>query len=453
MKNLQKFFSTAGLMIVAACLILASCTKEGPQGAAGANGLNGKDGTDGKDANETCKLCHAKDVVDRIAVEFQMAKHSWGEAAFEESGNTTCAPCHEQKGYVYVCVNNTATDFTFNATTKKWVNSYTVPSSEAIGELGCFTCHTSLHTTYGAEDIALTTVAPVPMTMYGGAETINITADGGRGNLCAKCHQPRPLTCGNDPSGRLLNYDSVLNYPKAFMYDSTAGAINTMVKPSYRMHVHYGAVGAVYAGVGGIEYPGTRTYENSKHTTEASCQDCHMADPMVGVAGGHSFNMRNGLESALGGNTTWNFNGCNQENCHDKAPLSSSSGDWKDTRAEIKGYLDDLAAKINECGGGHDILHREASASNLWWGITTNNYDGYLDIYSSSSNPNGYWRDPYNSSAANLAKPKFPSLLMVQMGALINFQFCLREYSLGIHNTKYVKALLINTKEALEANL
>jgi hypothetical protein len=50
-----------------------------------------------------------------------------------------------------------------------------------------------------------------------------------------------------------------------------------------------------------------------------------------------------------------------------------------------------------------------------------------------------------------MAKPKFPKLLMVQTGAIINFQFCLREYSLGIHNTKYVKALSVNTVEAMNA--
>jgi hypothetical protein len=37
------------------------------------------------------------------------------------------------------------------------------------------------------------------------------------------------------------------------------------------------------------------------------------------------------------------------------------------------------------------------------------------------------------------------------MGAMINFQFCLREYSLGIHNFKYSKALLQNSIEALTA--
>ena len=234
-------------------------------------------------------------------------------------------------------------------------------------------------------------------------------------------------------------------------WDSATGAPNKGVRPSYRMHVHYGVVSAVYAGVGGIEYPGSRTYSNSPHTAAASCSDCHMAGPMTGVAGGHSFNMRNAIEQPLTSSTSWNFNGCNVEGCHAAAPLNATSDKWKNTRTEVKALLDQLAAKINACGGGNDILHKDATSANLWAGVTTNNYDGYLDIYSSSTNPSGYWRDPYNSSAANMAKPKFPSLMNVQVGALVNFQFALREYSLGIHNTKYIKALIINTTEALTA--
>jgi hypothetical protein len=290
------------------------------------------------------------------------------------------------------------------------------------------------------------------MTMWAGAKTIDLPADGGSSNLCAKCHQPRPLVCGNDPAGRVLNYDSIKNFPMLVMFDSTAGAKNKYLKPSYRMHIHYGAVAAVVAGVGAIEYPGTRTYANSPHTAGASCSDCHMANPLTGMAGGHTFNVRNAKESALTSSTTWNFNGCNVAGCHDASPLNSGSDKWKTTRAEVKALLDALAVKINACGGGNDILHKDATAANLWAGVSTNNYDGYLDIYSSSSNPSGYWRDPYGSSTGtNGSKPKFPKLLFVQTGAIINFQFCLREYSLGIHNTQYVKALLTNTIEQMTA--
>ena len=444
----------SGIMVMAVSgFIFIGCTKEGPQGPAGASGTNGKD------ANETCKLCHAKDVVDKVATEFELAKHSWGTTAFAEAGNVGCTPCHVQKAFVYVCQNNVPSTFTFNTTTKVWVNDYSTVASDALGAIGCFACHTSLHTTYGTQDLALTTTAPVAMTMWGGAKTINLTQDSGFANLCVKCHQPRPMTCNNDPAGRLLNYDSLKNFPKVVFYDSATGATNKYVKPSYRMHIHYGAIGAIYAGMGGIEFSGTYSYANSKHTTVASCQQCHMAEPMTGIAGGHAFNVRNAKESALSSSTTWNFNGCNVANCHADAPLDANSAKFKDTRTAVKALLDALALKLNSYGGGHDILHADASSTNLWWGITTKNYDGYLDIYDPSTNAAGAFRNPYPSGswtaaqkAANLALPKFPKLLFVQAGALINFQLCLREYSLGIHNTSYSKALLQNSIDALIAN-
>jgi hypothetical protein len=295
------------------------------------------------------------------------------------------------------------------------------------------------------------------MTMWGGAadKLINIAADGGIGNLCVKCHQPRPLTATAtyDPATRLISYDSLRDYPGEMFYDTTAGVRNKNVRPSYRMHVHYGTVGAVYAGKGGIEYTGTRTYENSPHTTLASCQDCHMADPMVGIAGGHAFNIRNSKETPLTATfSSWNFNGCNVEGCHINAPLNASSDKWKTTRADVKALLDELATRINACGLGLNILHADATSSNLWAGIITGNFDGYMDIYDASANPSGKWRNPAGpNSPPNNTLPKFPKLTNLQMGAIINFQFCLREYSLGIHNTQYVKALLTNTNERMAA--
>jgi hypothetical protein len=394
-------------------------------------------------------------VVDKVATQFELAKHSWGTVAFEEASVVGCTPCHCSEAFVYVSKNNVPSTFTFNGTT--WRNDYQTVDASSIGAINCFTCHSSLHTTYGYSDLtAFTTLAPVSMTMWGGTKTIDLTQDSSKSNLCVKCHQPRPLTCGNDPSGRLFPYDSILLVPDALMYDSTTGAKNKYARPSYRMHVHYGAVGAVYAGKGGIEFTGPAAYGNSKHTTVAACPDCHMAEPMTGMAGGHAFNVRNAKESALASNTTWNFNGCNKTGCHADEPLSATSAKFANTRTAVKALLDGLATKINNIGSGHNILHSDASSSNLWWGISTGNFDGYLDIYDPSSNPAGYWRNPYPAGswapadkAYNLTLPKFPSLTMAQTGALINFQFCLREYSLGIHNTTYVTALLTNSAAKL----
>jgi hypothetical protein len=451
MKKLIKIFTA----LFSALFLLASC--EGPMGPAGADGANG---ADGKDANETCKLCHTPTVVDQKTVEFDFSKHKYGEAAFEEAGNTACAPCHESEGFKYVCKNNVPATFTLNTTTGKYSNNYVATTSIAYGELSCFTCHSSLHQTYaGTEFFPLTNTAAVPMTMWKAEKSINLTQDGSMSNLCVKCHQPRPLTTSSTLSnGDVVDYAGLATNPTATFYDNAVGnaAPNTLV-PSYRMHVHYGTVGAVFAGQGGVQFTGTQTFENSPHTAGASCKDCHMAT-ITGRAGGHTFRVRSG-EGALTSTTTWNFNGCNVSGCHSANPITSSSTLWTATRTDIKTLLNSLASKINSIGGGTDILHSESDGeTNLWAGLTTGNYDGYLNIYDPSTNPAGVWRNPAPAGSwsteqknTNSALPLFPSLKNVVVGSMINFQLCLREYSLGIHNTKYSKALLQNSLDALTA--
>lgn len=424
--------------------IASSCVKEGPMGPAGPAGANGTDGTD---VNETCKVCHNPASVDLIATQFQLSKHEYGEAAFEEAGNTGCTPCHAQEAFKYVVQNNVPATFKLNETTGKYSNQYATIASAAYGEIGCSTCHSSIHTTYGSSDMVFTTVAPVPMTMWGGAKTMDLKADGGVSNLCVKCHQPRPQT--NLQTGDVQNYASLIASPTVLAYDANDNAAKTnIVRPSYRMHVHYGSVGAIYAGMGGVEFGSG--YTNSPHTNVASCTDCHMGE-VNGRAGGHTFVAKG------------NFKGCNVTGCHSDSPISSATTSkyWKETRDEVKGLLDQLAAKLSV--EGVDMLNRNPDAEhNLWAALTTNKYDGYMNVYDpinnpdfAANNPNGTFQNPAPSSswtaeqkALNQTFPKL-SLTNAQYGALLNFQLCLREYSLGIHNTAYTKTLLKNSIAAL----
>jgi hypothetical protein len=424
-----------------------SCVKEGPMGL---QGEPGTDGTAGTDANETCKMCHTASSVDLIATQFEFSKHSYGEAAFEESGNTGCTPCHAQEAFKYVVKNNVPATFVLNAGTGKYVNQYNTVATAAYGEIGCSTCHSSLHTTYGASDLALTTVAPVQMTMLGGLKSIDLPADDHKSNLCVKCHQPRPFT--NALTGNVLDYNALAT-TAGVVYDGDPAGKNNIIKPSYRTHTHYGTAGAVYAGMGGVEFPGM-AYTNSAHTTAASCIDCHMGakagkSDVVGRAGGHTF-------VAKGNLTT-----CNATGCHSSAITSTDPTFWVEPRKEIKGLLDQLAAKLNE--GGVDILNRNPDAeSNMWAGLTTNNYDGYLNVYDPITNPTGQVNNASSfkfvgnppatwSQAQKDYNATLPVLTLsnAQMGALINFQLCLRDYSLGIHNLKYTRALLTNSIAAL----
>jgi hypothetical protein len=434
MKSLIKLLS----LITVTGLIITSC--EGPMGPAG------KDGLAGTDANETCKECHNPNVVDAKVTQFAFSKHSYGVVASEEVGNTGCSPCHESEAFKYMCKNNIPS--TFTQVSGKYVNDYQTISSSAYGDISCFTCHSSLHTTYAGTDFyPLTTTAPVSMTMWAGAKTINLAQDDSKSNLCIKCHQPRPLTASSSISdGHVVDYASLASSPTAVFYDNTVGnAAPNTVLPSYRMHVHYGTVGAVFAGQGGVEFTGTLAIESSAHTTTASCQDCHMAD-ITGAAGGHTFFAKG------------NFNGCNVTGCHSGVSTSDDLH-WKTPRKAITDLLNALAIKIDAVGAGTKILHSDPDpTSNLWAGVTTDSNDGYLNVYDPSSNPTGIWKNPGSTSsyttaqkAINNALPAFPTLKNVTVGAMINFQMCLREFSLGIHNYKYSKALLQNSIDALTA--
>jgi len=440
-----KNFSRILLFAFVVMFIAPSCVKEGPMGPAGADGANGAAGAD---ANETCKMCHNPTSVDLISTQFQLSKHEYGEAAFEEAGNTGCTPCHAQEAFKYVVKNNVPATFKLNETTGKWSNQYSTIASAAYGEIGCSACHSSIHTTYGSADMAFTTVAPVPMNMWGGAKTIDLKADGGVSNLCVKCHQPRPQT--NLQTGNVQDYASLVASPTTLAYNADDDKAKTnIVRPNYRMHVHYGSVGAIYAGMGGVEFGSG--YTNSPHTSVASCTDCHMGE-VNGRAGGHTFVAKG------------NFNGCNVSGCHSTAPISgtTTSKYWKETRDEVKGLLDQLAAKLSV--NGVEMLNRNPDAEhNLWAALTTNKYDGYMNVYDpvnnpdfAANNPNGTFQNPAPSSswtadqkALNLTFPKL-SLTNAQYGACLNFQLCLREYSLGIHNTAYTKTLLKNSIAILQ---
>lgn len=441
----MKLRNVIQLLLLATVIMFTapSCVKEGPMGPAGPAGADGKDGKDGKDVNETCKMCHATGKVDLISVQFGFSKHSRGGAAFEESGSTSCSPCHTSEAFKYIVKNNVSSGYTLNTTTNRYSLDYAVPANVAYGNLGCATCHSSLHTTYGYSDVsALTTVAPVPMVMWGGKKTIDLKADGGKSNLCVKCHQPRPQT--HLQTGNSQDYAAIAANPTGIAYDANANTATTnIVRPSYRTQIHYGSAGAIYAGMGGVEFAGPETYKNSAHTTAASCVDCHMG-AMVGKTGGHTF-------TAKGNLTT-----CNASGCHTNAVTASSTTLWTTPRNEIKTLLNNLATKLTV--NGVDILNRNGDAEhNLWYGMTTNNYDGYLNVYLPETNPDfakynaSTFQNPSPSSswtaeqrAFNLTLPKL-SLTNAQYGALINFQLCLRDYSLGIHNFPYTKALLTNS--------
>ncbi|MCX6272180.1 MAG: collagen-like protein [Bacteroidetes bacterium] len=437
---------------------------QGPQGEPGPVGPQGPAGEGGMSVN--CLECHnhnpatASPLAKALANagnEIQYSKHAEGsELAISEGGSAGCAPCHSNEGFhsvvdgnvipTYILGGNGKYSFSYNATAAASSGLTTLPTT-----MGCFTCHKG----NAADSMALYTTAAVPMTMWsfpGQTKTIDLTQNGGESNLCVKCHQPRPMSYSTTLSnGASVNYADLAANPGNMFFDIAVGnaAPNKLV-PSYRTHNHYGAIGAVFAGKGGVEFAGALSYDNtSTHPTAASCQDCHMATPTA-MTGGHTFWMTNPETG------TTNFKGCNKAGCH--TTMSATNTSWVNTRAEIQGKLEELAQKLIT-PDGIEIMHKNPDvASNVFAEVTPEGYDGYLDIFDPSTNPTGAIRNPAPSNswsaadkATNLALPSLGSLLNVQFGAIINFQLCLREYSKGVHNPAYSRALLYNSIDALTA--
>jgi len=323
------------------------------------------------------------------------------DLAEEEGTRNTCAPCHSHQGFLSVVKNNTPATFTVNpADPTKYINNYTADagSLNLPAGINCYTCHISLHTTYTYADwMPLTNEAPVPLTMWGATKTITLPKTSA--HLCAKCHQPRPVTAA---SGNMIDYAKLVSEP---------ATVYSLSSISYRTGVHYGVQASMFAGVGGIEF-GTG-YTNSVHATQAACASCHMAAPSA-LKGGHSF--------AVEGN----YNGCNT--CH--TGMSASNATLTAVKTDISTLLTSLVTKINALGAGHDILQKDP---------VDGLYHGYFDIYDANSNPTGYWKNPANGT------PAFPALTNAQFGACINYQLTFRDKSLGVHNYPYIKKLLENT--------
>jgi hypothetical protein len=317
-----------------------------------------------------------------------------------------------------VVTKNTPATITANPSDPaKFINNY-VASASALsfpGPINCFTCHSSLHKEYTAtEFLPLSTTAAVPMTMWGGTKTINFTRNSG--NLCAKCHQPRPITAS---SGALIDYSRLISEPSATYNLSSI---------SYRTGVHYGTHAAMASGTGGIEFGSG--YTNSEHATLASCASCHMASPSA-LSGGHSFISED------------NFSGCNTTNCH--SGMSATNNIFTSSTSDIIAKLANLEEKLDLIASP-SIMDIDGDSE----------FTGYFNIYDPNSNADGSYKSPSTTGwtseqkTYNNSLPEIPAITNAQFGAVLNYQLISRDGSDGVHNYPYIKQLLDNTLAALD---
>lgn len=190
---------------------------------------------------------------------------------------------------------------------------------------------------------------------------------------------------------------------------NTASPGTTFEITSTHYGPHYGLQSNVLYGVGLAEIAGSMSYQTAgsgDHMTTASCTGCHMA-PYGNGQGGH----------------TWNpaLDACNS--CHG---ASETNFDYGGVQTTVQAQLDEIRDTLLARGvvaEGIDTL----------WVL-----DEETGLHVQEITSDGYHPVPGT----------YP---MEDVQAFFNWTGLEDDRSLGVHNPKYVKAILTNTLEALKA--
>jgi hypothetical protein len=195
----------------------------------------------------------------------------------------------------------------------------------------CRACH-AIHVSYTGEDWALETADPVALYAFEGA-----TYDGGKGNLCANCHQPRR---------------------------GISEAVDGMIEvDSTHWGPHHGPQSAMLLGLAGAGIEGSAGAHASM--VEDTCVSCH-----VGEGGSHTF------EASVAACT----------GCHADAENFDING----AQTEVQAKLDELQAALTAKGlldeEGTMVVgsYPEAEAGALWNWIYINLEDKSLGVHNST---------------------------------------------------------------------
>ena len=204
---------------------------EGPEGPAGSEGPAGPAGAAAVTADLTCTECHTDStLITGKKTAWSESRHGSGEA-YVRGTSASCAGCHSGGG--------------FSARIAAGLNPDEVTEGDPNPpRQDCRACH-QIHTTYTSADFALETTDPVDFFVVEG-----VTYDGGDGNLCVNCHQPRRV------------------FPEA--EDGMITGISEHWGP------HHGPQSAMLLGVAGagdVEGSPSTHYQ----IVEDTCVGCHMA--------------------------------------------------------------------------------------------------------------------------------------------------------------------------------
>ena len=182
-----------------------------------------------------CMACHNDTtVITEKQTALSEAVHGTCEA-YVRGSSAGCAGCHSGGAF------------------SKMVAAGLTPDTVEAGDpnptrQSCRACH-QVHTSYTEADWALETTAPVALYAFE-----DKTYDGGKGNLCANCHQPRRAIAAPDADGNIA-------------------VTSTHWGP------HHGPQSAVLLGQGGAGAAGVPSFHY--RLTSDTCVSCHIGPDMV----------------------------------------------------------------------------------------------------------------------------------------------------------------------------
>jgi hypothetical protein len=280
-----------------------------------------------------CMECHNDTtVITNKQTAWDESTHGTGES-YGRGTSAGCAGCHSGGGF------------------SAMVAAGLTPDTVEVGDPNptrqdCRACH-QIHTSYTAADWALETTTPVKLIAFD-----DETYDGGKGNLCANCHQPRRMIDAADADGNIA-------------------VTSTHWGP------HHGPQSAMLLGIGGggdtVGFPSAHSM-----LVRDTCVTCHIGKDMT-----HTF------EPDVSACVT----------CHADATNFDIDGVQTEVAVLIAELSELLKAKGLLDEEGHPVVgsYPAAQASALWNYIFITNEDGSLGVH----NP-GYTKALLEASIAAL---------------------------------------------------
>ena len=203
-----------------------------------------------------CMACH-NDTTVITGKQFAMEEtlHATGHSAAYAGGRGSCTACHSGASFsAMVAAGQKPNEFS---------------DVVDITRQDCRACH-QIHTGYTEADWALETVAPLNLYAFG-----ELMFDGGKGNLCATCHQPRRQIAAPDPNDNIRvtsTHWGPHHGPQSAMLLGTGGAGDVAGVPSFHQRLVADTCVACHIG------------PDMAHTFEAvssSCDECHAPEDDV----------------------------------------------------------------------------------------------------------------------------------------------------------------------------